>query len=209
MRSLFLVLSFLVAAPAQAVTFHLIGATLDTCTSRVFLPGDDFPPVPDPTPCNGVVGTSLDGSIEIIRAALTGVLERRWLTLWPDELPPLDGLTGLPILPRSDETFIANSALDVRLGFDWGPKADHFAGLHFDGTGNIDQWFIGTAQNLGAYSRETTSLRTSASGLDFSASGPPGQFVREPVGPSPVPLPATAWLLMVGALGMVGLRRFA
>jgi hypothetical protein len=192
------------AAPANAVTFHLVGAQIDTCTSHLSLPGDDYPPVPDPTPCIGKVGLSLDGKIKVVRAAVDGKLRDRWLTLHPGELPPL-GPTGAPQEPDADETYITNAALKVRLGLDWGDPADHYAKLHLNKWGNIDRWFLGTVQGLGAYGRETASWATTAHGLEWSGSGPAGKWYKHRTavaGPvpqvSPVPLPATAWLLLSG-----------
>jgi hypothetical protein len=195
-----LVALLIVAAPANAVTFHLVGAQTDQCTSKVYLPGGfDDPPVLDPAPCVGKEGISLDGRIRVVRSAIDGPLRSRWLSLLsPGEAPP-----AVPSLPGA--TYITDDALKVRLGLDWG-GADHFAALHFNKWGNIDKWSIGAVRDAGAYDRGTTSFSTYAAGLDYSASGPAGRFYRHrttvagPIPVSPVPLPATAWLLLAGLL---------
>jgi hypothetical protein len=194
MRSLFLVL-LLAAAPAHAITYRLVGATIDTCTSNI---------PDDPTPCAGKIGRSLDGTITIADAL--GPLPGRQLNLWPDELPPLDG-NGIPFPLAPNQTYLTNSQFGFGLNFDWAGKADHFAGLTFDAAGNIASWFIGAVLDNGRLFAETASFSGSViSGPDFSATGPSGQFVKEGIGPSPVPLPATAWLMLAGLVGVAGLR---
>jgi hypothetical protein len=198
MRSIFpvLLLAFATAAPAHAVTFHLVGATINNCTSHI---------PDDPAPCAGKVGRTLDGTITLADAL--GPLQGRQLNLWPDELPPLDG-NGIPFPLEPNQTYLTNSQFGFGLNFDWGGKADHFAGLTFDAAGNIASWFIGAVIGNGAAFAETASFSGSViSGPDFSATGPAGQFVKEGVTPSPVPLPASAWLLLAGLVGIAGVGR--
>jgi hypothetical protein len=203
------------AAPANAVTFHLVGAQIDNCTSNVYLPaaGYDDPPVQDPTPCIGKVGMSLDGKLRVIRAAVDGRLRDRWLTLHPGELPPL-GATGAPQEPAADETYITNAALRVKLGLDWGGTDDHYAGLHFNKWGNIDKWYLGSVIGNGGYTRLTASWGTSATEPEWSGLGAAGKWYKQRTavaGPvpkvSPVPLPATAGLLLAGLALTAALRR--
>jgi hypothetical protein len=203
---LLLIAPHIAAIPANAVTFTLVGATISTCTSHVSVPGS-FPPIEDPTPCIGKVGLSLDGTITLPDAL--GPLQGRQLNLWPDELPPLDG-NGIPFPLEPNQTYLTNAQFGFGLNFDWGAKADHFAGLIFDSFGNIKTWFVGAV--IGNFATETTSFGgTTISGPQFSASGPSGQFIRDDVPPSPaiVPLPASAWLLLAGLLSAFGLRRRA
>lgn len=196
-----------VASPAYAVTYRLTGSKIDTCYSHVYLEDGQ---TPDPTPCIGKTGGSFDGRIRLVRSEIDGPLRNRWLYLPPASDPDL--------FPTSET--LTSDALRVRLGFPW--EGDVWAGIHLNKRRQIDKWFFGSI--AGDRQHEATNWGIYTAAPEFTVTGSAGRFslvpwrpkartalasAAPPVAPSPVPLPASAWLLMAGLLCLAGWRRMA
>lgn len=188
-----LIVLLLLAAPAEAVTYRLTGSALTSCQSQVTLPDGTL----DPAPCIGQVGKSFDGRVRLSRAQL-GPLRDRWLYYTP----------GLAIDPQMPE-----SAFRVRLGFPW--EGEKSVGLHFNRWGGLDRWWFTTSREGNTIWNEAAWQGIHASTPEFYATGSPGRWAKVAwrpkatalAAPSPVPLPASAWLLIAGLLLMLALRQ--
>jgi hypothetical protein len=181
----FLLVLLCLAAPANAVTFHLTGAKLDTCTSYVWIGNE-----PDPTPCIGK-SMSFDGTVRV-KNRLVRDLTDTWVF---SELAD-------PSLFQNAQV-VGLKALKVRLGFKW--RGERNFGLHFNQSGDLDQWWLTSAQIGGTRWFEAASYGSHALTDTYALDGSAGTMTRARTavaGPipatAPVPLPAAVWLLLAG-----------
>lgn len=192
MHVLFGLLLILMAAPAGAVTYNLIGSSIDACESYVA----DRNGNPKPRPCRNKIGRSFDGSVTI-----------------DDSIGPLAGQL-LVTDPIGD---LSRDLLDVRLrGLRWNkPGVERHAGMLFDDAGNLDKWWFTVTMDGGNTWIEAASQGIHKTKTKFYAWGQSGEMLLAPTAqklPAPVPMaaapiPAPALLLVAGLGCLTYVRR--